>query len=590
MRSRNTSHVLVLHADGVAPTSSSASPGLHKKLSRKNSVLFAFENIFAKDRKTHEKDDEHAPLCGGSFPSSDMPPPKTPRIPAALRSQQSFRLLRVYHLIGITFFAVTSGPFGFEGTVGAVGPVLMQIGLLLFQVLWSAPLALMTAELSCMIPLTGGHVLWIYRAFGPFWSFVNSCFAFTCSVLDNALYAVLFVEYLSSLLYGNNHSISHAWSIAIRILLIVLVTVLNITGIRIIGIAALVLMAAVLSPFAAMLVWGLPRLNFNWIHGQTPKHIDLGKFITLLLWNSSGFDGAGNIASEVESPASSYPRALAASVLLILAVYGLPTLIGVSVLPDYNEWKSGAYMSAAKLIGGHPLQIWMGLSEVLSAVGLLLTRICINSRVIYGMTLVEQVPVFTWLHPRFGTPWIAILTTSILTLLLAEFNFYSLAEADMLFYALSTMLKFCALVQLRFTEPDAFRPFWIPLSRNILAGLMLIPIGLCLSMLYFASNRSQVIGLIGMLAAVMGYSVKELLPQYGKKAEEVTQQRVTRVQQNIDRMQQWIDLVIAKEFKMLQAEGSSANHGLELYATRTNSEDFVQHRDSDEFRSDSGEN
>ncbi|MCO5554426.1 hypothetical protein L7F22_007956 [Adiantum nelumboides] len=262
-------------SDGIALPSSSASPGLYRKLSRKKSVLFAFESIFSKDRKPLGKGDEHAPLCGrGSFPSSDLPPPKTPRIPAALRSQQSFRLLRVYHLIGITFFAVTSGPFGFEGTVGAVGPVLMQIGLLLFQVLWSAPLALLTAELSCMIPLTGGHVLWIYRAFGPFWSFVNSCFAFTCSVLDNALYAVLFVEYLSSLLYGDNHRIAHAWSVALRILVILLVTILNVTGIRIIGISALVLMLAVLSPFAAMLVWGLPRLNFNWIHGQTPKHID----------------------------------------------------------------------------------------------------------------------------------------------------------------------------------------------------------------------------------------------------------------------------------------------------------------------------
>lgn len=538
----NTSNSSARGGTAEAAASSSSS-GLQKQLSRKKSVLFAFENIFSRGR-SHGKEEENAPLCEGfpppppaPPPPSSMVPPKPPRIPAALGTQHSFRLLRVYQLIGITFFAVTGGPFGFEGTVGAVGPVLMQVGLVLFQVLWSAPLALMTAELSCMIPLTGGHVLWIYRAFGPFWSFLNSCFAFTCSILDNALYAVLFVEFLSSLLYEDNHSISHAWSIALKFLVITMVTILNVSGITIVGTVALVLVVAVLSPFAAMIIWGLPRLNFKWIRGQTPKEIDWGKFITLLLWNSSGFDGAGNIASEVENPASSYPPALAASVVLILAVYGLPTLIGVSVLPEYKEWKSGAYMSAAKLIGGHPLQIWMGLSEILSAVGLLLTRICINSRIIYGMALVEQFPVLTWLHPRFGTPCIAILVTSILTLILAEFNFYSLAEADMLFYALSTMLKFGALVQLRFTEPDAFRPFWIPLPRNILAGAV---------------------------AAVFGYLVKELLPQYGKQAEEVVQQRVVRAQQNTDRMQQWIDLVIAKEFKVLQSEGASNTTGIEM--------------------------
>ncbi|KAH7332295.1 hypothetical protein KP509_20G080300 [Ceratopteris richardii] len=538
-------------------SSSSAPPSaggnLRNKLTRKKSVLVAFESIFSKDRKPVEEDDTCAFIPEGCASSFDLPPQKTARIPAALGSQQSFRLLHVYHLIGITFFAVTSGPFGFESTVGAAGPVLMQVGLLLFQILWSAPLALMTAELSCMIPLSGGHVLWIYRAFGPFWSFVNSCFAFTCSVLDNAVYAVLFVEFLSSLLYGDSHRISHAWSVVLRVLVIILITVLNIVGIRIIGVTALVLTVAVLSPFAAMLIWGLPRLNFKWIHGQTPQHIELGRFITMLLWNSSGFDGAGNIASEVESPASSYPRALAASVILIFAVYGLPSLIGVSILPDYNEWKRGAYMIAAKLIGGRTLQIWMGLSEVLSAVGLLLTRICINSRVIYGMSLVEQVPVFTWLHPRFGTPWISILTTSILTLLLAEFNFYSLAEADMMFYAMSTMLKFCALVQLRFTEPDAFRPFRIPVSRNILAG---------------------------MIAAVLGYLLKELLPHYGKKAEEVVQQRVARVQQNIERMQQWIDLVTAKEFKIINTRASDITDCIEMSAAQSSTASFRPQNDS----------
>lgn len=45
-------------------------------------------------------------------------------------------------------------------------------------------------------------------------------------------------------------------------------------------------------------------------------------------------------------------------------------------------------------------------------------------------------------------------------------------QADMLFYAFSTILKFAALVQLRFTEPDAFRPYRIPMETYPLAGML----------------------------------------------------------------------------------------------------------------------
>lgn len=40
----------------------------------------------------------------------------------------------------------------------------------------------------------------------------------------------------------------------------------------------------------------------------------------------------------------------------------------------------------------------------------------------------------------------------------------------MIFYALSTLLKFGALIQLRYAEPDVLRPFQIPLNKKLLTG------------------------------------------------------------------------------------------------------------------------
>ncbi|EFJ06852.1 hypothetical protein SELMODRAFT_430321 [Selaginella moellendorffii] len=514
----------------VVPSEASSSSSIEP---RKSSYLFDYDWDF--DVRTKQKPPVHL----SAEADKRLKAVKAPKLPPAFQSQGQVKLLNTLQLVGLTFFCVTGGPFGFEETVQTGGAVLMLLGLFLYPFLWSAPLALMTAELSCMIPESGGHVLWVYRALGPF------------CVLDNALYPVLFVEYLSALLYDEDtHHISFGWSVLLKVMVLVLASALNILGIGLVGKAAIVLGCLVLAPFFSMIILGLPYLNFDWARGPLPKKIDWGKFFTVLLWNTSGFDAAGTCAAEVKNPSHSYPRALAASVMLISAVFSMPTVIGVSVIPNFTDWKNGTYMRAAKFIGGKGLKVWMGLSEVFSALGLLLVRLCTNSRIIYGMSQVEQVPsMFSKLHPTYRTPYKAILLTSGCTLLLIGFSAISLAEADMLFYALSTIIKFCSLVQLRYTEPDAFRPFRIPLDDQALFAFAAIPIFICTTMIYLASDHAQVIGLLGSVIGIFGYIAKELLMQFGTEAEEVVQQRMAKVQQNIEKMQSRIDNVVAMEFK-----------------------------------------
>ena len=77
-------------------------------------------------------------------------------------------------LVGVTFFAVCGGDYGLEDAVGAGGPSLTLAALLLVPWIWSLPIALMTAELGAMIPETGGYIVWVHRAFGPFWAHQNA--------------------------------------------------------------------------------------------------------------------------------------------------------------------------------------------------------------------------------------------------------------------------------------------------------------------------------------------------------------------------------------------------------------------------------
>ena len=54
----------------------------------------------------------------------------------------------------------------------------------------------LTAELGSMIPEAGGYVVWINRAFGPFAAHMNALWNLVSNTFDNALYPVMFVDYL----------------------------------------------------------------------------------------------------------------------------------------------------------------------------------------------------------------------------------------------------------------------------------------------------------------------------------------------------------------------------------------------------------
>ena len=48
-----------------------------------------------------------------------------------------------------------------EDIVGAAGALPALLGIILVPLIWSVPIALMTAELSTTYPETGGKIVWV---------------------------------------------------------------------------------------------------------------------------------------------------------------------------------------------------------------------------------------------------------------------------------------------------------------------------------------------------------------------------------------------------------------------------------------------
>ncbi|MBI4529038.1 MAG: APC family permease [Deltaproteobacteria bacterium] len=415
------------------------------------------------------------------------------------------RSLGFHKLVALTFFCVAGGAYGLEDAVNAGGPVLALTALLVVPWLWSFPTALMTAELSAAIPEDGGYVVWVQRAFGRFWGFQEGWLSWLCSFADNALYPVMFVDYLIYVI-GEVSSIER-WLTGVAVM--AGVTWLNIRGAQLVGAGSVIFTFLVLAPFVALVSLGAPMMEPSiWLTGRVNP--DWPLLLSVILWNTCGWDNAGCCAGEVKRPEKTYPRAMVTAVLLVLVAYLLPVAVGVSADRNWGNWKDGYFPHVAVQIGGGWLGTWLTLAGLVSAVGMANALLCTSSRVPYAMARLGTLPAsLAALHPRYSTPWIAILVNSLGISMLIPFSFQDLIQVDMFLYAAALILEFAALVWLRFREPRMPRPYRVPFGAPGTILLSLPPVALCCLSIWSANDVTKAVSLCGIVIGVMVYWLQE---------------------------------------------------------------------------------
>jgi amino acid transporter len=375
--------------------------------------------------------------------------------------------------------------------------------ILLLPWLWSFPTALMTAELSAAMPEDGGYVVWVEKAFGRFWGFLEGWLSWLCSFADNALYPVMFVDYLAYL--RGDMAPSERWLIGAA--MTAAVAWLNIRGIRLVGAASVIFTLFVLAPFAVMVLLGSSRLQPTaWL--ARPVEVDWALLLSVVLWNTSGWDNAGCCAGEVDKPNRTYPRAMAFSVILVTLAYLLPILVGVSVDGGWSNWKEGYFPKVAAQLGGNWLGTWLTVAALVSAMGLLNALLCTSSRVAYAMARRGTLPqTFAKIHPRYGTPWVTITVNSIGVACLTPFSFKDLLQVDMFLYALALILEFAALIWLRVTQAELQRPYRVPFGTSGVILFSIPPVALCLLSIFLADELTRQVSLGGIVAGLVAWII-----------------------------------------------------------------------------------
>ncbi|CAF1932607.1 unnamed protein product [Brassica napus] len=426
--------------------------------------------------------------------------------------------LTLLPLVFLIFYEVSGGPFGVEDSVkSGGGPLLALLGFLILPLIWSIPEALITAELATSFPENGGYVVWISSAFGPFWGFQEGFWKWFSGVMDNALYPVLFLDYLK-------HSFPVLDHVAARVPALLGITFsltyLNYRGLHIVGFSAVLLAVFSLCPFLVMALLAVPRIRpQRWLFVDFKKVNWRGYFNTMF-WNLNYWDKASTLAGEVESPGETFPKALFGAVLLVMGSYLIPLTAGTGALSESSsgEWSDGYFAEVGMLIGGVWLKGWIQAAAAMSNLGLFEAEMSSDAFQLLGMSEIGMLPAFFAQRlSKYGTPTISILCSATTSphgvIFWSWLSFQEIIEFLNFLYALGMLLEFAAFVKLRIKKPDLNRPYRIPLNTFGTLLLCLPPSLLVILVMVLAAPKTFLISGVIIVVGFCLYPFLELVKE-----------------------------------------------------------------------------
>jgi basic amino acid/polyamine antiporter, APA family len=216
--------------------------------------------------------------------------------------------------------------------------------------------------------------------------------------------------------------------------------------------------------------------------GVAPSWGDFFLGIAVAMIAYTGIETISNMAEEAKDAPRTIPRGVGLTVLAVIGLYALLPLIALSAMP-VTESGGEFTTTLGTTFAGDPvlgivenIGLGVGLTDLLRYyVGILAAVILLIatnagligvSRLTYSMGQHRQLPeVLRAVHPRFRTPWIAILVFSAVAAITLIPG-----ETDLLatMYSFGAMLSFTiahvSVVRLRQREPEKDRPWKPPLN------------------------------------------------------------------------------------------------------------------------------
>jgi amino acid transporter len=315
----------------------------------------------------------------------------------------------VNQVIGAAIFIL---PADVARLIGPWGPVaFLAIGLL------STCIALCFAEVGSRFDRTGGPYLPARAAFGRFIGFeVGWMMWFTrvssqASVANGLALALAF--YYAPLADG-------LWRSAIVTVLTLLLTGINLVGVRQSSWVVNGLTIGKLLPLAMFIIAGIWLVDpSHWSVMPNVTGQQVGAAALLLIFAYGGYEVTGVLAGEADDPRRDVPFAFVMTLLVVATVMTLASVTATGLLPNLAESRTPIADGAALILGATGALI-VSIGSSLSMAGNNMGQILNGSRSLFALAENGDLPRwFARVHPDYRTPENAILFTAVVALALA---------------------------------------------------------------------------------------------------------------------------------------------------------------------------
>jgi basic amino acid/polyamine antiporter, APA family len=308
--------------------------------------------------------------------------------------------------------------------------------------------ALCYGELAARFPSAGGGYVYLREAYGSGLAFLYGWKCFL--VMDPGLSAALATGLTSYV--GYNITLSPLATKALAIAVILLLALANILGLQVGAWLMRLLTVLKLGLLAVIVLWGFGMRLGDWSNfiPFTAQHAGSASLFGALaggmvaaFFSFGGWWDVSKLAGEVREPARTLPRALAYGVSIVTIVYMLTSAVFIYLVPIERATSGETFAAQAGeiLFGSAGGQIFSGI-VIISVLGSLLAVMMTAPRVYYAMARdgVFLRSVAT-VHPRFGTPIVAIALQALLASLLVALGTFNQIVA----YFVFTTVVFIAL-------------------------------------------------------------------------------------------------------------------------------------------------
>jgi glutamate:GABA antiporter len=327
----------------------------------------------------------------------------------------------------LLFYVVTGVSLRWIATAAAAGPssIVIWIGAWLA---FYTPLALSVIELSSRYPNEGGLYVWSKRAFGDFsgfmaaWTYWTSNLPYFPAVLYFAASNVLFMRQA----HWSHLSASPTFFVGFALVTLAAATLLNVVGLEVgkwlhnIGALAMWIPVLIVVGMGLLAYHRFGSATTFSVHSMTPS-VRLNDIIfwSVLTFAFGGCETASFMAEEIKDARRTIPLALLAGGLTVAFCYIVGTICVLLALPSSEvNGLQGLVQAIAKTSDRVGLPFFLPVAALLIAlsnIGASGAYLAAVARLPFVAGIDRYLPrAFGALHPRWGTPWVALLTQGVI--------------------------------------------------------------------------------------------------------------------------------------------------------------------------------